>query len=116
MILTADELEARTPHDNRDFGRQAGAEDSALRNDVRRLGQILGDTVREQEGEPVFELVERIRQTSVRFHRTEDEAARRELNTILTGMPTSDTVRIVRAFSYFSHLACSAPCGIGAHS
>ena len=105
MILTADELEAQTPQGNCDFVRQAGAEDSALRNDVRRLGQILGDTVREQEGEPVFALVERIRQTSVRFHRTEDEAARRELNTILTGMPTSDTVRIVRAFSYFSHLA-----------
>jgi len=91
--------------DSRDDGPGTGAEDRALRNDIRRLGRILGDTVREQEGEAVFDLVERIRQTSVRFHRTEDEDARRELDAILTGMPIGDTVRIVRAFSYFSHLA-----------
>jgi len=53
----------------------------------------------------VFDLVERIRQTSIRFHRDDDEPARRELEIILDGMSTSETVRIVRAFSYFSHLA-----------
>jgi len=83
----------------------AGFEDAQLRNDIRQLGRILGDTVRDQEGAGVFDLVERIRQTSVRFHRDEDQDARRELDDILNGMSTSDTVRIVRAFSYFSHLA-----------
>ncbi len=53
----------------------------------------------------MFDLVERIRQTSIRFHRDEDRLARRELEQILDGMSTSETVRIVRAFSYFSHLA-----------
>src|SRR5882672_6481827 len=81
------------------------AEDARLRNDIRLLGRILGDTVRDQEGADVFDLVERIRQTSIRFHRDEDKLARRELETILDSMSTSDTVRIVRAFSYFSHLA-----------
>src|SRR5262249_10929911 len=52
-----------------------------------------------------FDLVERIRKTSIRFHRDEDRAARSELEQILDGMSISDTVRIVRAFSYFSHLA-----------
>jgi phosphoenolpyruvate carboxylase len=80
-------------------------EDARLRNDIRLLGRILGDTVRDQEGAEVFDLVERIRQTSIRFHRDEDRHARQELETILDGMSTSDTVRIVRAFSYFSHLA-----------
>ncbi len=56
--------------------------DQPLRDDIRLLGRILGDTVREQEGEAVFAIVERIRQTSIRFHRDEDEAARRELETI----------------------------------
>src|SRR6201997_2437520 len=83
----------------------AAEEDARLRNDIRLLGRILGDTVRDQEGADVFELVERIRQTSVRFHRDEDRAARRELETILDGMSIAETVRIVRAFSYFSHLA-----------
>ena len=80
-------------------------EDARLRNDIRLLGRILGDTVRDQEGADVFDLVERIRQTSIRFHRDEDRLARRELETILDSMSTSETVRIVRAFSYFSHLA-----------
>jgi phosphoenolpyruvate carboxylase len=80
-------------------------EDVRLRNDIRLLGRILGDTVRDQEGADVFDLVERIRQTSIRFHRDDDKPARRELEVILDGMSTSETVRIVRAFSYFSHLA-----------
>lgn len=82
-----------------------GDDDAHLRADIRLLGRILGDTVRDQEGADVFDLVERIRQTSIRFHRDDDEPARRELEAILDGMSTSDTVRIVRAFSYFSHLA-----------
>ncbi len=80
-------------------------EDTRLRNDIRLLGRILGDTVRDQEGADVFDLVERIRQTSIRFHRDDDEPARRELELILDSMSISQTVRIVRAFSYFSHLA-----------
>jgi phosphoenolpyruvate carboxylase len=80
-------------------------EDTRLRNDIRLLGRILGDTVRDQEGADVFEQVERIRQTSIRFHRDDDKPARRELELILDSMSTSQTVRIVRAFSYFSHLA-----------
>jgi phosphoenolpyruvate carboxylase len=79
--------------------------DARLRADIRLLGRVLGDTVRDQEGGPVFDLVERIRTTSVRFHRDDDEPARRELAGILDGMSLDDTLRIVRAFSYFSHLA-----------
>src|SRR6201985_2098938 len=84
---------------------QALEEDARLRNDIRLLGRILGDTVRDQECADVFDLVERIRQTSIRFHRDEDRAARSDLEQILDGMSISRTVLIVRAFSYFSHLA-----------
>src|SRR5665213_2908449 len=90
---------------NRSAEALAAEEDARLRNDIRLLGRILGDTVRDQEGADAFDLVERIRQTSIRFHRDEDSVARRELETILDGMSISETVRIVRAFSYFSHLA-----------
>src|SRR4051794_32383571 len=79
--------------------------DARLREDIRLLGRILGDTVRDQEGAEVFDIVERIRQTSVRFHREEDRAARHELENILDHLSIAETVRIVRAFSYFSHLA-----------
>src|ERR1700730_16377926 len=90
---------------NRVEDAQALEEDTRLRNDIRLLGRILGDTVRDQEGADVFDLVERIRQTSIRFHRDDDRPARRALEIILASMSTSKTVRIVRAFSYFSHLA-----------
>src|SRR6266568_1983743 len=90
---------------NRSEDAQALEEDARLRNDIRLLGRILGDTVRDQEGADVFDLVERIRQTSIRFHRDEDRLARRELESTLDSMSNSETVRIVRAFSYFSHLA-----------
>src|SRR5512139_1958648 len=96
------ETESRT---NRAEDVQALEEDTRLRNDIRLLGRILGDTVRDQEGADVFDLVERIRQTSIRFHRDDDKPARRELELILDSMSISQTLRIVRAFSYFSHLA-----------
>src|SRR5215203_1533465 len=96
------DTEARS---NRSDEALALEEDAQLRTDIRLLGRILGDTVHDQEGAEVFDLVERIRQTSIRFHRDEDKLARRELEAILDSMSTSDTVRIVRAFSYFSHLA-----------
>src|SRR5438270_10603122 len=90
---------------NRAEEAQALEEDARLRNDIRLLGRILGDTVRDQEGAGVFDLVERIRQTSIRFHRDNDRPARRELEIILDSMSITETVRIVLAFSYFSHLA-----------
>jgi phosphoenolpyruvate carboxylase len=79
--------------------------DQPLRDDIRLVGRILGDTVREQEGEAVFAIVERIRQTSIRFRREEDQAARQELESILDGLAPDQTILISRAFSYFSHLA-----------
>src|SRR5258707_13069681 len=76
--------------------------DARLREEIRLLGRILGDTVRDQTGADVFDLVERIRQTSIRFHPDEDRAARRELELMPESMSTAETVRIVPAFSYFS--------------
>jgi len=76
-----------------------------LRYDIRLLGRILGDTIRRQEGEEVFELVERIRRTAVQFRREADDAARRELQAIMDRLPIELAIRIVRAFGYFSHLA-----------
>jgi phosphoenolpyruvate carboxylase len=79
--------------------------DLPLRDDTRLLGRLLGDTVREQEGEAVFAVVERIRQTSVRFDRELDPAARAELESILNELPRDTMISVVRAFSYFLHLA-----------
>jgi phosphoenolpyruvate carboxylase len=61
--------------------------------------------VREQEGAPVFEIVERVRQTAVRFARDGDPAARAELAALLDPLPRDTTQIVVRAFSYFLQLA-----------
>src|SRR5574343_554313 len=79
--------------------------DEPLRNDIRLLGRILGDTVREQEGEAIFEIIERVRQTAVRFARDGDQTARAELAALLDPLPRDTTQAVVRAFSYFRQLA-----------
>jgi phosphoenolpyruvate carboxylase len=77
----------------------------ALREDIRLVGRVLGDTVRQQQGEAVFATVERIRQISLAFRREGDAAARRELEATLDSLSHDRTIEVVRAFSYFSHLA-----------
>jgi phosphoenolpyruvate carboxylase len=84
---------------------QIGDKDQPLWEDIRLLGRLLGDTIRAQEGEAVFEIVEQIRQQSVRFRRDEDANARLELETILNSLSRERTIEIIRAFSYFSHLS-----------
>ncbi len=79
--------------------------DLPLRDDIRLLGRILGDTVREQRGGAAFDTVERIRQSSIRFRRDEDGAAREELEHTLNSLPRGDAIGIIRAFGFFSHLA-----------
>jgi len=79
--------------------------DLPLREDIRLLGRILGDTIREQSGEAIFDIVEQIRQNSVRFRRDEDVAARRDLAATLDSLPPKQALLIIRAFGFFSHLA-----------
>jgi phosphoenolpyruvate carboxylase len=79
--------------------------ESPLSEDIRLLGRLLGDAVREREGDEVFRIVERIRQISVRVALGDDASAQAELTAILDGLPRDTMMRVVRAFSYFLHLA-----------
>lgn len=81
------------------------SDEQPLIDDVRLLGRILGDVIREQEGEEAFALVEKIRTLSVSFRRDADHAADRALKNLLKGLSAAETVRVIRAFTYFSHLA-----------
>ena len=69
------------------------------------LGRILGDVIREQEGGAAFDLIEEIRKLSVAFRRDADHAADRALKKLLKGLSGDQTVSVIRAFTYFSHLA-----------
>jgi phosphoenolpyruvate carboxylase len=82
--------------------------DLPLREDTRLLGRILGDVLRAQAGEEGYERIEAIRQTAIRFrraHADEAHAARDALSALLNPLPIATVLHVVRAFSYFSHLA-----------
>jgi phosphoenolpyruvate carboxylase len=79
--------------------------DAPLKEDIRLLGRLLGNVLREQEGDDVFQVVETVRQTAVRFRRESDAQSGAELNRMLKKLTRDQTVSVVRAFSYFSHLA-----------
>jgi len=76
-----------------------------LVEDIRLLGRILGDVIREQEGRDTYELVEQVRKLSVAFRRDADASADKALKKLLASLTGEATVRVIRAFTYFSHLA-----------
>ena len=74
-----------------------------MRADIRLLGTILGDTVREQNGHDVFDLVERARVESFRVRRSEIDRA--EMSRMFSGLDIHLAIPIIRAFSHFALLA-----------
>jgi len=79
---------------------QVSAPDSQgpLRRDVRLLGALLGHVIREQEGQALYDVEERVRQTS----RAGDFAA---VQAIVSALPVDEQGRLVRAFSLYFQLA-----------
>ena len=74
-----------------------------MREDIRLLGAILGDTVREQNGDAVFDLVERARVESFRVRRSEIDRA--ELAALFDGVDVRQAIPVIRAFTHFALLA-----------
>ncbi len=71
------------------------SDNSALRNDVRKLGDLLGETLVRQEGSELLNLVESVR-LAVREGKTEE---------VLTNLSVEKTASLVRAFSTYFNLA-----------
>lgn len=78
--------------------------ESGLKENIRYLGRILGDVIKDNEGDKTFETVEAIRQVATKFHREGDDKFTENLEHLLSGLTTSQTIAVVRAFSYFKHL------------
>jgi len=73
------------------------------RRGVRLLGRLLGDVIREQEGQVVFDLIESIRQRSVGEHRL--GAPDPELEEALQALTLDQARLLIRGFAIFSQLA-----------
>ena len=76
-----------------------------LRDDVRLLGELLGETLRRQAGEEVFHTVERVRALAKSGRAGNDADVRRRWPTSSRAMPLDDALPIARAFAHFLHLA-----------
>ena len=73
------------------------------RRGVRLLGRLLGDVIREQEGQGVFDLIENIRRRSVGEHRLgEPDPA---LEETLQALTLDQARLLIRGFAVFSQLA-----------
>ena len=97
-----------TPATRRSKSADATDNSLPLIRDIRLLGRLLGEVIREREGAEAFNLIERIRQLSVAFRLKRDATAGRALGRLLKTLSDAQTVSVIRAFSYFSHLANTA--------
>lgn len=75
-----------------------------LRDDVRLLGALLGETLKEQVGEELFEAVEQVRKLSKGAHQQKNEDFE-ELKRFLGSLPDEEALQVARAFAQFLTLA-----------
>ncbi|MBL8648758.1 MAG: hypothetical protein JNL46_16000, partial [Sphingosinicella sp.] len=75
------------------------------RDEVRHLGRLLGDVIRDFDGKAAFDTIEALRQASVAVHRDDGPERRAELARLLAGLSLDDAVRFIRGFLNFSLLA-----------
>ncbi|WP_067864137.1 phosphoenolpyruvate carboxylase [Nocardia shimofusensis] len=74
-----------------------------LRDDIRFLGGVLGDTIRDHEGPEVFDLIERVRVEAFRVRR--EEVGRSAVAQMLRDVDIEVALPLIRAFTYFVLLA-----------
>ena len=110
VFLYSQQIPPMMPKPQRPPARQSNSpalssHERPLVDDIRWLGRILGDIIREQEGDKAFALVEQIRRLSVAFRRDADTQAGTALKKLLAALSSDQAVSVIRAFTYFSHLA-----------
>ena len=105
MVTKAPARKSATPTPTTPTKNSPANRNAPLLRDIRLLGRILGDVIREQDGREAYELIERIRQLAVAYRARRDDAAGKDLDRLLKNLSADQSVSVIRAFSYFSHLA-----------
>ncbi len=80
-------------------------QDSALRADIRRLGAQLGDALVRQHGQGLLDLVEQVRVLTRQLRENPTSQVVQELESLLESQDLKTTIRLVRAFTTYFHLA-----------
>lgn len=76
---------------------------STIQHNIHMLGEFLGETIRDAQGNYILELIESIRVLS-RNSRAGDENAREQLLDKLANISNDDVLPVARAFSHFLNL------------
>src|SRR5687768_415006 len=82
--------------------------DARLRSDIREMGRILGDVIREQWGNEFFELVEEVRTTTRSLREQPDPGRLEALMARLEKASLWEIERLVRSFTIYFHIANTA--------
>ncbi|HER19767.1 MAG TPA: phosphoenolpyruvate carboxylase, partial [Chromatiales bacterium] len=78
--------------------------DKALRARVRLFGNLLGEVLREQAGETVFDTVESLRRGFIHLRKSHDEALYRQLMDEIEGLDANSLNLVVRAYGLYFNL------------
>ena len=81
--------------------------DQALRDDVRTLGTMVGDLIREQGGADLFEFVENARRRSIR-RREDNEKPGEELAQLVKNLDPALALQVIRSFSTYFQMVNTA--------
>ncbi len=78
--------------------------DLPLRNDIRRLGDLLGETLKRLGGKKLFDSEEQVRALCKQLRAKHSPETERRLKKMLHGLSTDDAIGVIRAFSVYFQL------------
>lgn len=76
----------------------------AFQDDIRLVGRLLGDVIRDKEGLETFNLIETIRKTSIKTKKDPKNYPPKTLSHLFQTLNQAQMIAIIRAFSHFAHL------------
>jgi phosphoenolpyruvate carboxylase len=79
-------------------------QDAPLRADIRRLGDLLGETLKRLGGKRLFDIEERVRALCKELRSEHSTAKENGLKRLLRGLSLDETIGVIRAFSVYFQL------------
>ncbi len=87
---------------------ETSAKDEALKTDIRELGIILGNVLKEQEGEALYQTEEKLRALTKSLRTEYKERTRQEIISLINSLSIEEAYKVVRAFSVYFILVNAA--------
>ncbi len=72
-----------------------------LQENIRQFGELLGEVIKEQEGEAVYATVEKLRRGYIRLRKSNDAATRDELMSLIDSLDVDMLEQVIRGFNTF---------------